>query len=231
MGSSYLGGCPDVPDGFAWPTASRRRADGEPIALPLAFVGQIALTDLSEHDRERLLPTTGLLSFFVLDLGRMLEAAPASRLDPGAPDLVCVRHFPLGASLTRSRTPEAVPDCERFDFRVLTFAAATSWPLVEGNALRTPSCPTSAPLELDASQADAWAEAAPENPPCQLLGHPAGCEFPIGQDPRDRLLLSIDAELAGVPWSLCGRNGLLFLRMSEEAMRAGRFEEVRCKQW
>lgn len=51
IGQSRLGGVPDVPESFVWPTRDGRR---------LAFLAQIDLSDLSSAD----LPATGWLLFF-----------------------------------------------------------------------------------------------------------------------------------------------------------------------
>jgi uncharacterized protein YwqG len=56
VGNSKLGGLPDLPPGVAWP----HRED-----KPLEFLAQINLADVADFDREKLLPSSGLLSFFL----------------------------------------------------------------------------------------------------------------------------------------------------------------------
>lgn len=56
LGGSKIGGLPDLPPGVTWP----HRED-----KPLEFLAQINLGDAALFDREKLLPSTGLLSFFL----------------------------------------------------------------------------------------------------------------------------------------------------------------------
>lgn len=55
LGSSKLGGAPDLPPHVAWPTRRGR---------PLSFIGQINLADLAAFPSADGLPARGLLSFF-----------------------------------------------------------------------------------------------------------------------------------------------------------------------
>lgn len=68
IGASKIGGCPDLPPGVEWPHWHE----------PLAFIGQFNLAEVAPFDRERLLPTRGLLSFFYETDGEPLYSA---RLD------------------------------------------------------------------------------------------------------------------------------------------------------
>ena len=63
-GLTKFGGKPDVPDDFMWQSYEGR---------PLAFLAQFDLEELSEFDTERLLPNTGVLSFFY-DLESMSQS-------------------------------------------------------------------------------------------------------------------------------------------------------------
>jgi uncharacterized protein YwqG len=65
VGSSKLGGRPDLPPGLAWPTRPPFPAEVSRGDRPLAFVAQIALVDIAAVGGTDLeLPTSGLLSFF-----------------------------------------------------------------------------------------------------------------------------------------------------------------------
>jgi uncharacterized protein YwqG len=55
LGASRLGGCPDLPEGMAWPNKDQGDVD---------FVGQLRLEDLAPFDVHQRLPPRGLLSFF-----------------------------------------------------------------------------------------------------------------------------------------------------------------------
>lgn len=54
VGGSKMGGNPDLPDGFAYPAWHE----------PMRFIAQFNLASVHKFDREGLLPTHGLLSFF-----------------------------------------------------------------------------------------------------------------------------------------------------------------------
>lgn len=61
VGSSKLGGYPDVPPDFVWPTVESAET-GNVVAVP--FLAQICLDDLGTRYNGNALPHTGLLSFF-----------------------------------------------------------------------------------------------------------------------------------------------------------------------
>ena len=129
LGTSKLGGAPDLPPGTAWPEHDGR---------PLAFVGQIDLADVAPLDADDTLPSTGLLSFFVMDLlgpndtdhylevGRVMhfekniELRTARAPEPVDPFLPCRLHF---HSLLQLRSPShprtmsvlSAPEQERYD--------------------------------------------------------------------------------------------------------------------
>jgi hypothetical protein len=60
VGTSRLGGLPDLPHGVVWPTYK----DGR----PLDFVAQMKLDEVARHDANHSLPSKGWLSFFVLGM-------------------------------------------------------------------------------------------------------------------------------------------------------------------
>ncbi len=64
-----------------------------------------------------------------------------------------------------------------------------------------------------------------------MLGHPAGCEYPIGSDPDGRLLLSLEARSSGIGWEVTGRNGFLVVRMPQASLAAHRWEDATHKEW
>lgn len=58
LGQSKVGGKPDLPEGFAWPTEE----DDED--APLQFFAQINLAEVHPHDYRKQLPATGMVWFF-----------------------------------------------------------------------------------------------------------------------------------------------------------------------
>jgi uncharacterized protein YwqG len=58
-GSKFFG-CPDVWESFEWPTAKDKDGD----EYDLDFVCQISCAEISAHDKDGLLPKTGMLYFF-----------------------------------------------------------------------------------------------------------------------------------------------------------------------
>ncbi len=87
LGASRLGGEPDLTPGSAWP---------EHNGVPLPFLAQLRLEDVAPHDVHRVLPQSGLLSFFA----RSLTAGH-------------VRFAPQGSMLERRELPEAIDEEDR----------------------------------------------------------------------------------------------------------------------
>lgn len=54
-GTSKIGGVPDLPVSWKWPTWNE---------TPLEFIAQIALSEIAPYDVEHILPTSGILYFF-----------------------------------------------------------------------------------------------------------------------------------------------------------------------
>jgi hypothetical protein len=84
---SRIGGDPDLPPGTKWPTVK---------GVPLAFVAQIVLADVKEHDLERVLPSSGVLSLFA-----QLDAMK----DEYGERAFCM-HFATSPKLVRTPAPE-----------------------------------------------------------------------------------------------------------------------------
>lgn len=230
---SRFGGRPDLTDGVAWPVATCRQdgtasqtGDEVVTQMPLAFVAQIALDELPPMSD---LPGKGLLSFFLLDALRYYSQVGYTHVDDA--ELARVLYTPPETRLARREWPPALPASRRGDTSRPVFTSVTTWPQIESNVVRAAGEPADDRLLLDAVAWQAWAEDAPENPRLQMLGHPCGCEYPIGGERENRLLLSIDAQSCGLPWDLCGRNGFVFFRITETALRARRWDEVRHKEW
>ncbi|HEY1011714.1 MAG TPA: YwqG family protein [Herpetosiphonaceae bacterium] len=95
LGSSRVGGQPDLPPEAAWPLFQGR---------PLVFVAQVDLAAVAPHLPDSPLPPDGLLSFFA-DLAEM----PAS-YDPACRASFQARYTAAGTPLRRHATP--LPDYE-----------------------------------------------------------------------------------------------------------------------
>ncbi len=62
---SKYGGRPAVPQGFEWPYYEGRELDSDPVQnRPLSFIAQLNCSDFSDMDKENILPSKGILSFF-----------------------------------------------------------------------------------------------------------------------------------------------------------------------
>lgn len=230
VGCSRIGGRPDLPVDTRWPCAARS-IGGRELELPLAFLAQISLSEVARHDTEGILPRDGLLSLFALDEVRVLREAGWSDGEIGAPDRTRVMFFPASTQLVRCDAPATLPPKYTMATSKPKFRRVDTWPQGEGTVIGRPGeCPPGG-IALDDEAWSYWAEHAPPSPPNLLLGHPAGCEFPIGSAPDSRLLLSLEAGTSGLPWDVFGRNGFLFVRMPEAALAARAWHEASHKEW
>jgi hypothetical protein len=168
-GASKLGGAPDVPSSFAWPSHEDR---------PMVFVAQLRLSALAEFDDDALVPRDGLVLFFV-DEGEEGAQRTSAGLGKGK-----VIRLAQDAKLTRCRSPES-PSAPA---RALTLAETISLPI-----------PPSPFVDLDSFHARERSvyeallgELSPTRPAHQVLGY-VGAPDPDGiQDGDTRLLLQVD---------------------------------------
>ncbi len=94
IGSSKVGGCPDLPAGVDWPAWHE----------PMAFIGQFNLAEVAPNEQSDVLPRHGLLSFFYETNGEPLYSA--------------------GWGLPEDTTPDQYPEIdESLSWRVLYFDA------------------------------------------------------------------------------------------------------------
>jgi hypothetical protein len=100
VGSSKIGGTPDLPPDISWP---------EWKGVPLAFIAQINLRDTAQLDSDDLLPKSGLLSFFY-------EATDTPwGFDPIDRGSACVLYFEeVAGKLVRAVQPAHLPEYSRF---------------------------------------------------------------------------------------------------------------------
>jgi len=64
IGSSKVGGKPDLPTDFKWFYFDVEDDDGTVDKYPLSFLAQINCEDVHQYDKDSLLPTNGMLYFF-----------------------------------------------------------------------------------------------------------------------------------------------------------------------
>jgi len=112
-----------------------------------------------------------------------------------------------------------------------SFKKVETWPQIEGNAVSPSDQPIKGTLALGGAAWELWAEEAPKNPALQLLGHPAGCEYPIGRDPKHVLLLSLEAKASGLSFDPFGRNGFVFFFLPASALRRRAWDQARHREW
>lgn len=58
-GNSRVAGDPDLPAGFTWPLTAA--------GVPMTFIAQLNMQEISRHDTQQLLPAAGMLYFFMGD--------------------------------------------------------------------------------------------------------------------------------------------------------------------
>ena len=230
IGSTKLGGVPDMPPGSSWPAMK---------GAPQAFLGQINLAELADFDVESLLPHSGLLSFFY-DVD-----ASVSGFDPDDRGGWHVAYTPASDALERLEFPSDLPSSGRF----------RPVPLVPGLELLLPSIGSlaldSVPLSEDEWYGYEEAISTHEHVhrvlgypqpiqrtrmqlECQLAsngvycGNPEGYESSRAQELRAgasdwELLLQLDAsDEAGMEWGDCGR---LYYWIRRQDLAAARFDQ------
>jgi hypothetical protein len=212
IGGSHFGGSPDLPAGAAWPAD----ANG-----PLSFLGQLRVEDLSALDAERLLPGSGLFSFFLdpedggESAAKVLFTAPGARLErlstpPGAESrayLPCALELRAFPSLPEGRSSE-----------------------VEGWGLSGEEADAYGDLRWDLLEA----HGIDSDRVHQVFGYPCSIDYDVFREAADegarwtagesRLLLQIDEdEQLGTRWGDCGR---IFLVLPAPALRELRLDRV-----
>jgi hypothetical protein len=228
-GRSRIGGRPDLPDALAWPVVTAQKL-GEQVAMPLTFVGQIALRDIAEHDMEDVLPHDGLLSIFVIDELRLYDSG-LQLMSSQAHERTRVLYFADESELRRRDAPADLPAKHTLPTSRVSFRRVVTWPQGEGTVIGNPNRSPAGGITLSEEAWQAWAEHAPPSPDNLILGHPCGCEYPIGSSPDARLLLSLDARSSGIDWTVTGRNGFLFVGIPQASLVSRRWEDATHKEW
>jgi uncharacterized protein YwqG len=155
-GASRLGGEPDVPAGFEWPAWKKR---------PLAFIGQLRLSDVAPRDAEGALPKSGMLYFFY-DVAEMPWG-----FDPKDAGSARVLFHPVETGLTRMAAPGGLSQEARFEPTPVAAEPSASLPAFESMEIESLSLTRP---ERDAywELHDAFVGRESGGPRHQLLGHP-----------------------------------------------------------
>jgi uncharacterized protein YwqG len=237
LGSSKVGGCPHLPSEMVWPTWKE---------LPLAFVAQINLADLSEYEFMGALPSSGILYYFYHPEQETWGFDPA---DIGSWRVIFSQAGE--SSLVQCEPLTTLPDYAQFPVCEVSFRQTLSFPPCESMAIDA--------LRLDDEEVDAYFrilevlnEGTDSGTLHQLLGHPdviqgdmqlecqlvshgLYCGDTSGyRDPRRRelergvqswrLLLQLDSDdEANMMWGDCGR---LYFWIHEDALAARDFDKV-----
>ena len=186
IGTSRIGGRPDLPDGMEWPTSNETLPEGDK-GTPLTFVMQIDLADIPDDKdfprSEIHLPKDGLLSVFI-------------GLDEPATD---VEHrfflIPAGIPLSRKDIPESADfeddmyaEMPPHGLKLVLGADFPRWATDDQQEL-CEAMEEEAGEDCDVDDLfDAYTDFTNDLEPChskeivgKLLGHAAG----IGSDPRE----------------------------------------------
>ena len=124
--ASRIGGSPAVPEGFEWPYyTGSTYCEPEPKTRPLSFLAQINLREIAGLDKEHLLPTHGVLSFFY-ELETMTWGFQPS--DAGS---ARVYWFPDESALTNAHFPEGLAQANRLPELAVEFRQRISLPSYE----------------------------------------------------------------------------------------------------
>lgn len=225
LGTSKLGGEPDLPADTTWPSLRN---------TPLAFVAQINLAETQGFDAASVLPVDGLLSFFYAAAGQQIWG-----YDPADAGAWAVLYSPAGQPLTRSDQPRRLPQHVRFGAMHLTSHSELTFPGWESLDVER--------VGMSRDELDAYADlfGFGEQGPihrllgrpdpiqndmqmeCQLVSHGIYCgDGTDDDDPRAaglwagaadwRLLLQIDSENGiGMRWGDAGR---LYFWLTEQSL-------------
>lgn len=246
LGSSRLGGLPDVPPEFIWPHSGEK---------PLGFLAQFRCEDFANLDSSQLLPNTGILYFFYDVINQPWGFDPKDRQS------AVVFYTDATTSLSRASMPEGsspneivLPSC------AVKFTAVPSLPTTDSEIfiqlLRQLGFSTKTLLAYVDKYREFYDEVRQRftnnEPQHQLLGHPnivqndmklecqlvthgIYCGDSSGyEDPRRKeleagaaewkLLFQFDSDDGlGVMWGDCG---LIYFWIRESDLRARRFSET-----
>ena len=224
VGATKFGGKPDLDHGTDWPEFEGKLH---------TFIGQFRLEDLQETQAGRLLPRSGLLSFFVFD-DPIETGQPAAE---GAEGAWRVIYTPDTSRLRRCDPPKEfdegnrlAPECLLQMQETLDLPNVNTYDLERDYADRFTACRRAKSLGLKREHGDAY-EAVLESllPEREERSHLLGWSHPqvLADDPVEedfRHLLTVASEEC-LEW--CWADGhQLFYSIRPEDLSAGRFERT-----
>ena len=229
-GASKLGGLPDLAPDAKWP---------EWQGVPQSFVGQIRLADVQPYDAEKVLPASGLLSFFY---NAKQDTYGDAAGDAGSWHVFFIEDT---AGLKRTPAPNNLPAESQFKASSLAFSSQLT--LSPQPQLEVPGLPwTDAEQQrYDPIYAQFTNDPSDTSPRDQLLGHPltlqddmrVQCET-ASQGITDttnspdlpqkalrwQLLFQIDSDQRiGMQWASAG---LLYYWITREDLQARKFDRT-----
>ena len=163
-GATRFGGQPDVPSDFVWPVYEGRGYDNVVKKRPLAFLAQFNCRELSEYDKEQLLPDHGVLAFFYENVSQRWG------FDPQDKGCASVYWFEDSSSLSLASFPDDLAKECRFPMLRIAMSSKASYPSWDDFAELKPEAET----VDDDSYEEAESDLQGEEPLAgsQLLGWP-----------------------------------------------------------
>jgi len=154
VGSTHLGGTPDFAPGMSWPDCR---------GVPMAFLGQIRLSDVAALDHDARLPHSGMLYFFYEAQEQVWG------FDPKDQGNWIVIHFDKDlATLQRATPPANLPEESRFQCCQIAFSLEITAPPYDSVSVEH--------LQLSEAEGNAYAnllDALDRTEPIhRLLGYP-----------------------------------------------------------
>ena len=238
LGTSRIGGVPDVPTSFSWPHVEEK---------PMAFIAQLDLSELARFDAQQVLPTTGWLCFFY-----EAEEQPWG-FDPADRGKWRVVYFTCGVEDLTRAVPPILPEFSESSMCAVSYKVETTLPPIE--ELEETGLIRRGTSEWDAYWPEEIEEAlCPEDEPrhrtlgnpnviqgdmrleCQLASNGVYCgDLSSEKNPRyDELrggwqdwilLLQIDTDEEGPGW-MWGDCGRIYYWIRKQDLAARNFDNV-----
>jgi len=140
LGASKFGGSPDLPKGTSWPSMKIGLSDEAYLASvnsamrqaesPLAFVAQMNLVDIAAYDTDQVLPSHGMLYFFLAAAHDTLHLQREEEVWRSVPDHWRVLYYPGEAvtALERTAAPAALLQEGRYGAHAVDIAQEITLP-------------------------------------------------------------------------------------------------------